>query len=147
VQTFTISEIAERIRKPDEDLGVVIDRLKNWVKEGLLQPVGEKNPGTGRHRRFPKSTLIDALVLHVLADQIGMQAVKARKFKTVFTQTRGWFEKPSAERFLAFGLSADGRAVDIGLSHAEGLAKLLTSSPHESHVVINLHQLFQRLEP
>jgi hypothetical protein len=145
---FTISEIAERIRKPGEEVGAVIDRLKNWVKEGLLQPIGEKNPGTGRHRLFPESALIDALVLHVLTDQIGMQAVKARAFSKLFSHARKSFKKPDAARFVTIGRSADNRAAEIGFAHAEGLAELLIGSPHahESHVVINLQQLFKRLE-
>jgi hypothetical protein len=146
VQTFTIREIAERIRKPDEDLGVVIDRLKNWVKEGLLQPVGEKNPGTGRHRHFPESALIDAAILHVLTAQIGMQAVMARPLSKLFRYSRGEFKKPNTARFVTVSRSADNRAAEIGLSHAEGLADLLVGSPHESHVVINLQKLFARLE-
>jgi hypothetical protein len=146
VPDLTISEIAERIRKPDEELGAVIDRLKNWVKEGLLEPVGEKNPGTGRHRRFPENALIDAAILHVMTDQIGMQAVTAWKLRKLFKETRKAFKKSDAERFVTIGRSPDNRAAEIGLSHAEGLAGLLAGSPHESHVVINLQKLFKRLE-
>jgi hypothetical protein len=146
VPTLTISEIAERIRSPDEELGAVIDRLKNWVKEGLLQPIGEKNPGTGRHRRFPETALIDAAILHVLTDQIGMQAVKARALSKLFSLSRGEFKKPDEPRFVTIGRSPDNRAAEIGFSHAQHLARLLAGSPHESHVVINLQKLFRRLE-
>jgi DNA-binding transcriptional MerR regulator len=144
---FTISEIAERIRYPGEKLNVVVDRLQSWVKEGLLQPAGEKNPGSGRHRRFPENTLIDALVLHVLADQVGMRAVKARKFARLFDAARKSFKKPETTRFVTIGQSRDNRAAEIGFANAKGLSQLLISSPHESHVVIDLHQLFKRLEP
>jgi hypothetical protein len=147
MRTFTISEIADRIRRPDEEIGAVIDRLKNWVKEGLLKPVGERHPGTGRHRRFPESALIDAAILHVMTDQIGMQAVQAGALRKLFIDTRKAFSrKPDAERFVTIGRSPDNRAAEIGLSHAEGLAGLLAGSPHESHVVINLQKLFKRLE-
>ena len=146
MRTFTMSEIAERIRNPDEELGAVIDRLKNWAKEGLLQPVGEKHPGTGRHRYFPESALIDAAVLHVMTNQIGMQAVTAWKLRKLFTDTRKWFKKPGANRFLTISRSPDNQAAEIGLSHREGLAGLLAGSPHESHVVIDLQKLLKRLE-
>jgi hypothetical protein len=147
MRTFTISEIADRIRRPDEEIGAVIDRLKNWVKEGLLKPVGERHPGTGRHRRFPESALIDAAILHVMTDQIGMQAVQAGALRKLFIDTRKAFSrKPDAERFVTIGRSPDNRAAEIGLSHAQGLAGLLTGSPHESHVVIDLQKLFKRLE-
>jgi DNA-binding transcriptional MerR regulator len=143
----TISEIAERIRRPDEDLGVVIDRLQSWVREGLLLPAGEKNPGTGRHRIFPQSAVIDALILHTLVDQIGMRAVKARKFKKVFDASRTSFIKPETTRFVIVGRSRNNRAVEMGFANAKYLTDYLERSSFESLVVINLHQLFKRLEP
>lgn len=65
--TFTVGEIAERIREPDEALVTVVDRLRNFTKEGLLKPIGSRNPGTGRKRRYPETALIDAAILSKLS--------------------------------------------------------------------------------
>jgi hypothetical protein len=78
---LTVRDVAERIRRSDEDLGTVIDRLKNWTKEGLLDTDSEKNPGTGRKRRYPEAAIIDALVLNTLT-QLGIPAVRASQYGT-----------------------------------------------------------------
>lgn len=79
-RTFTVREIAGRIRRPDETLSAVIDRLRNWTKEGLLETAGAKNPGTGRRRHYPEDALVDALVLTTLSD-MGIPSVEASQIK------------------------------------------------------------------
>ena len=76
-QTLTARDIAEKIKMPGEDLRVAADRLKNWTREGLLKTVGEKNPGQGRSRQYPRSALLDALLLQTLIDCTGMGAISA----------------------------------------------------------------------
>jgi hypothetical protein len=73
---FTVRELAERVRRPDEDITAVVDRLRNWTKEGLLTHLGPKNPGTGRHRRYSQEGLIEAAVLSALAE-VGLPAVRS----------------------------------------------------------------------
>jgi DNA-binding transcriptional MerR regulator len=143
---FTVSQIAERIRAPGEALNTVADRLRNWTKEGLLRPIGQKNPGTGRHRRYSESALIDALVLHVLADVVGMPAVKARSFSALFDEVRGELKKkPTRDRFVAIRWVTDAEW-EVGTSYSDGLPGLLSGSKYEAHVVINLRKLYERLE-
>jgi DNA-binding transcriptional MerR regulator len=77
---MTVKELAERICRPHEDIGAVIDRLRNWTKEGLLETAGDKNPGTGRRRHYDDSALVDALILTTLAD-IGIPSVRASQLK------------------------------------------------------------------
>jgi hypothetical protein len=122
----------------------VIDRVRNWTKEGLLRPIGAKNPGTGRHRRYSESTLIDALVLHVLADVIGMPAVRARTFSKLFDDVREDIRKrPVRPRFVTLGWSSGGTEWEIGLSGSERLSDLIS---YEAHIVINLRKIYERLE-
>jgi hypothetical protein len=144
---FTVSQIAERIRATGEALGTVTDRVRNWTKEGLLRPIGDKNPGTGRHRRYSEGALIDALVLHVLADVVGMPAVRARTFSALFDAVRKDFrERPVRDRFVAIQWSPDGSEWEIGFSDSKGLPSLMSGSKYEAHVVINLRKLYERLE-
>jgi hypothetical protein len=141
---ITVSEIAEQIRGRDEDLTVVIDRLRNWTKEGLLRPLGEKNPGTGRKRRYPETAIIDAMLLTVLTDQIGMAAVKTTRFKKLFQAAHGfWSRPPRIQQFAVVSLSPAETAV--GTFRLDGLAAFFESNPDAVHIVINLNHLFERL--
>ena len=72
---FTVRELAEVVRRPDEEITAVVDRLRNWTKEGLLTHLGPKNPGTGRHRKYSQAGLIEAAVLTALAE-VGLPAVR-----------------------------------------------------------------------
>src|ERR1022692_3080467 len=63
VPLLTVRDIAKRIRRDDEDLEVVVNRLRTWTKEGLLQFSGDKHPGTGKARVYPEYAVSDALVL------------------------------------------------------------------------------------
>src|SRR5260370_26295404 len=75
--TLTVSEIAERIRRPHEDMRAAGDRIRNWTREGLLEPVGDKHPGTGKVRKYPQSALMEAAFLQVITDCTGVAAVAA----------------------------------------------------------------------
>src|SRR2546428_8793194 len=77
VRPLTVRDVAKRIRRDDENLEVVVNRLRNWTKEGLLEFSGGKHPGTGKTRFYPEYAVIDALVLSALT-AIGIPAVRAR---------------------------------------------------------------------
>ena len=70
---FTVSDIAEKIKRPDEDLGQATTRVRNWTKEGLLKPSGKANPGSGRARKHSKATLRDAVLMQALVN-VGISA-------------------------------------------------------------------------
>ena len=71
---LTAGEIAVRIQEPGEDLKVIAERLRTWTKEGLLKPIGKRNPGTGRHHQYPKRALLDAAILSKLHRHFGIWA-------------------------------------------------------------------------
>src|SRR5690242_8780479 len=109
--TLTVRDIAERVQRPGEDLGAVVDRLRNWTKEGLLEPIGERNPGTGRKRLYPEQTIIDAALLTVLTEAVGMPAVRTRSFPQVFEHAREFVSrKPTGHLYLVIGVSYGGEA-------------------------------------
>jgi hypothetical protein len=73
-RAFTVKELAQRIMLPDQDLSAVIERLRNWTKEGLLKPIGPKAIGSGRRRHYPWRAVFDAAVLNNLTCYFGVRA-------------------------------------------------------------------------
>src|SRR2546421_7458956 len=103
MQTVSVSDIAEKVQRPGEPLQTAIDRVKNWTKEGLIKPE-KKNPGVGRKRQFPESALIDALLLQVLTDAIGMPAVSVaphlQEARSKVASARKHMRSPNADNHL-----------------------------------------------
>jgi DNA-binding transcriptional MerR regulator len=77
--TFTVSEIAAMLEDAPERRPTLVERIRHWTREGLLRPIGEKNPGTGRHRAYEADALIDVAVLNLLAN-LGMQVGQQQSF-------------------------------------------------------------------
>jgi hypothetical protein len=78
---ISVGDIARRIKGPDEELTAVADRVRNWVKHGLLKPLGTRNPGTGRHRSFSERSIVESGVLNRLAGVYGSSAPVLALFK------------------------------------------------------------------
>jgi hypothetical protein len=145
VTTYSVSEIAEKIGRPGEDMRVVGDRIRNWTREGLLTPIGEKNPGTGRSRQYPETALLDALVLTTLTESVGLQVVKVHGFADVFKHVRLFLKSQSKSSTLLV-IARDARSDSyVSLQRPDTLAKLITNSPADAHIVINLYQLREKL--
>jgi len=47
---------------------LIFERVRHWTREGLLSPVGEKNPGTGRSRLYDDSMVRKARALNSLTE-------------------------------------------------------------------------------
>jgi hypothetical protein len=146
VPGITVGKIAEKMSRPGENLTNVVDRIRNWTDAGLLTPTGEKNRGTGKRRIYPRSALVEALILSVLTDAVGMTAIRGASFVRLFRIAKAELlaKTGPGPRFLTIGLSRDGRA-EIGTSSTEGVAGLVAASEHESHVVIDLLKINERL--
>jgi hypothetical protein len=150
VLTVTVSQIAERIWSPEGKLTKpkVIDRLRNWTKEGLLVPVGDKNPGTGRRRLYPPGAVADALLLTVLTDAIGLQAGKARSFAELFKLAKTRLTtNPGPGQLMVIGLSRSGETAETRVVRSHALQDELKASPHQVHIVIDLGKLYASLNP
>jgi len=146
MRTFTVTEIAERIARKGEKLELVADRIRNWTKDGLLEPTGDKNPGTGRSRQYPEKALIEAMVLLELMDCLGIQPIKARWFA-------GWSKaakrvlhrSEDRKKYLIF--SRSGAVTGIELRDPKELLAWLQASPEfASHIIIDLEKLYACLE-
>jgi hypothetical protein len=164
---ITVREIAEKVRRPGEDVARVVERIRNWTDLGLLAPVGRKNPGTGKHRVYASSSLADALVLSILTDAVGLQAFRGpigRMFKllrnTLLLAPDGTPRLAKGDgieqlvnaasgpgsKFLLFGVSRDSSVLpESAAINAANLSVTIGDSPHESHVVMDLWKLKQRL--
>jgi hypothetical protein len=145
MRTFTVTEIAERIARKGEKLELVADRIRNWTKDGLLEPVGEKNPGTGRSRTYPEKALIEAMVLLELMDSLGIQPIKARWFADWSkVADRVMRKSKKRKKFLIF--SRSGSLTGIDLQTPEELIALLQEPAFASHIIIDLEKLHARIE-
>jgi hypothetical protein len=162
---LTVREIARRIRRDDEDLDVVINRLRNWTKEGLLAFSGNKHPGTGKSRLYPEYAVIDAVVLSALT-ATGIPAVRAGRAgaygPTLLQLGRlGYQEFPEKEKAgETIFLAVLGAEVPIyeenpnraALAYArDGITSARLAQPQGSGaewdvvILLNLSNLFRRL--
>jgi hypothetical protein len=148
MRTLTVSEIAERVRRPHEDVRIAGDRIRNWTREGLLEPVGEKNPGTGKVRRYPESALIDAALLQVITDCTGVAAVAAGG---LLNDARAFFARMKRAGDLesaALVISKSVGETKWTMSHvkAEKIAQYLAQDAHDTHTVILVNRLLKHIQ-
>lgn len=156
---LTVRDVARRIRRDGEDLEVVVNRLRNWTKEGLLAFLGDKHPGSGRTRLYPEYAVVDALVLSALT-ATGIPAVRvggaAGPYMSLLNYGRVGYEQfpemeaSGKEIFLMIG--AEGSIYDGANPHhvdlyytRDDLAKAQLISVVDVMIVVNLSNLFRRL--
>jgi hypothetical protein len=161
IRPLTVREIAKRIRRDDEDLDVVVNRLRNWTKEGLLELAGDKHPGIGRSRHYPDHAVIDALVLSALT-AIGIPAVRAASssgaYSTVLELARQAHQEFSKREsrgkhifLVVYGAEGgvyDGLNPSAALTYARHgeIKTRVHDDQGDTHLFVNLNRLFQRLE-
>jgi hypothetical protein len=144
---MTVSELAEQVRRPGEDLPALIAKLRNWTKEGLLAPEGDPHPGIGRSRVYPETAVADARALAVLADVIGIPAVKSKSFSDFFEFARKEFGQESiAHRCFGVSKSLDGTVAEVWTVKRERLDRELQLSKYPAHIVIDLKKYFEQLK-
>jgi DNA-binding transcriptional MerR regulator len=141
---FTVSDIAEKIRRPDEDEGQAITRVRNWTKEGLLKPSGKVNPGSGRARKYSKATLRDAVLMQALVNA-GISATWSswlvRQIREVLPPT------DQKESVLLLGQSVGSKALFMRITPlGEAPQMILEAPPHDVLTLVYLHRIFDRLE-
>lgn len=163
-QQFNVREIADRVRRDHETTKTVIDRIRSWADYGILRPVGEKHPGTGKKRRYGADTIVDATLLTAITD-LGLAAVRVGHFegedKTIIDLCRtaaatvlgdgeqrdaNWMliiippapeaGRPSARFAYEVGIRAESRAGWIGVPMPSALG---------GAIVLNLTRIFAPL--
>ncbi len=124
------------------------DRIRNWTREGLLEPVGEKNPGTGKVRRYPESALIDAALLQVITDCTGIAAVAAgmllKEARAIFARMKKAGDLQSAA--LVISKSVGDTKWTMNHVKAEKIAQYLSADAHDTHTVIQVNKLLRHIQ-
>jgi hypothetical protein len=156
-RALTAGEIAERIRESDdEDLRVIGERLRHWTRSGLLKPIGEQNPGTGHHLRYPERALVDAAILSRLTRRYGLWAKKMPLFTAALLdkaveqipKMRGHAEHKRIA-YLLFG-TINGKFVGnvqvVNQPNTKtGSSELVVPPTMDDAILINLTRLFAQL--
>ena len=142
---FTVGELAELIKTPDEKLAVAINRLRNWTREGLLKTSGDKNPGTGSRRLYRETALADAVALQALTDTVGLPAVEAAKLiRKDLEKVRTYFLDPNhIEHVLVFGKSADGWSA--GALKLKDLPSHINRMKLDTYIVVDMNRIIDRI--
>jgi hypothetical protein len=148
MRTYTVAELAQRIARPSDKLELVADRIRNWTKDGLLDPTGDKNPGTGRARSYPEKALIEAMVLLELMDCLGIQPIKARHYVGWFKTAKSALERNVQQKeYLVLSRGPDGGKITlVDTKTIKELPSVLQRSKFASHIIIDLGALYARLE-
>jgi hypothetical protein len=145
MRTFTVAELAKRIFRNGENLELVGDRIRNWVSYGLLEPLGEKNPGTGRSIAFPETALFEACLLLELLDCLGVQPAKARNYARPFRAVELTVDYDKSQKpYLVFSRGVEEGSIRTVAK--DDLVDTLQSSTFVAHIVIDLSRLSERLE-
>jgi hypothetical protein len=152
---LTVSQIAELIKRPNAEAVAVIERLRSWTADGLIEPTGDRNPGTGHRRMYDDATAFDAGILNALAD-LGLPVGRQRYYMVVLDLAQRakelWEKKSFATLYLEV---ADFGDPDIeGGTHAEFLHEgkkraHIGSVIHpraEASLIVNITRLFARIE-
>jgi hypothetical protein len=145
VTNFTARDVAEKIRRPGETLTTAVDRLRDWVKEGLIRPAGEPHPGTGRKRQYSRAEMIDAILLETLVEAAGLKAVAAAPLLKHFRKQLP--KSPTAEPFLIVSRSVGSKRWNFGGGKMSALSDHISHSEHQIHVVLDIRKILDRIEP
>ena len=98
---ITVSEIADRVVKQGPSRETFIERVHYWTRERLISPVGKRNPGTGKHRLYDSSVVLDTVILNAMAD-VGIPIAAQRTIIGIVRQERhlGWRVKEAKNFYL-----------------------------------------------
>ena len=144
--TLTVRDIAQRVQLPGEELRTAVDRVRNWTKEGLIKPVGDIHPGTGRKKRYPEKAAIRAMILQAIADATGGRAVYlASMIESVEARLRAC----RGQRDMIFAIHRKaGGGGKFGLStwKAKDFAKGILESTADIHIVLNPNRILDQMD-
>jgi hypothetical protein len=132
---LTARDIAQHLRRGEEPLSVAVDRFRNWTKMGIINPVGEAHPGTGRKKRYSHVALLEAALIQSLlefSDRSAAELAGVVKGILVVMEHGGEFS-------IKVGESIHESTYTIKL---EGFRLRLDTSPHAG-MVFNLKSLFE----
>ena len=125
---------------------LMFDRVRHWTREGLLSPVGDKNPGTGRARLYDKSAVRKARVLNSLTEC----GVTVRSLHVInnFLDSKAaeWLTKTAGSSDLVYLVIQKFRWIekrDMQIRHlarGDNMAELMFGKTVEYAIVVDLTQ-------
>jgi hypothetical protein len=145
VTNFTARDVAEKIQRPGETLTTAVDRLRDWVREGLIRPAGERHPGTGRKRQYNRAEMIDAILLETLVEAGGLKAVAAAPLLREFRKHLP--TSPTAAPFLIVSRSVGSKRWSFGGGKMSALSDHIAHSEHQIHIVLDIRKILDQLGP
>jgi DNA-binding transcriptional MerR regulator len=152
---LTVAEIAELIRRPTVKTAKVIERLRAWSDIGLLEPIGNRNPGTGVRRVYDEEAVYTAGILNALADG-GVAIARQRYFIMILDVAHrarvAWAKERRGDLYLEIAEfdEPDPQQVTHAVFFHQGkksdhTGKLIHPRADAS-IVLNLSRVFERIE-
>ena len=146
VATLTAGDIAEIIQRPGEELTTAVDRVRNWAKEGLLKPVGDAHPGTGRKKQYPEKAAVRAMILQAISDATGGRAVYlAQMIESVEARLR----ECRGQRDMIFAIhrkAGGGGKFVLATWKAKDLGNGILESTADIHIVLNPNRILDQMD-
>jgi hypothetical protein len=147
VQTISVKDIALKILQPGETMESAVNRIKNWTREGLITPVGDRHPGTGRARQYPRKVLYEAALLQKLIDCTGIGAIEAGpllkevKKRADVTSLVSEIRGAGMPVLVICRSSGEGKW-GIAVGQLEEFPKIALKNPHDTYTIVDLKRLF-----
>ena len=140
---FTVSDIAQKIRRPDEEIGQAVTRVRNWTKEGLLRPSGKAHTGTGNAREYSTEAVVDAFLIETFVQCFGSKAVLVPPY---LKQLRPYFLSPKhAGKFLLIGRTSGDPDFRFEACTPNALSNAIKSINCQTYMLLDIGQLTERL--
>jgi hypothetical protein len=144
--TLTVSDIAQRVQRPGEELRTAVDRVRNWTKEGLLKPIGDIHPGTGRKKQYSEKAAVRAMILQAISDATGGRAVYlAHMLEFVETELR----RHRGQRDTIFAMSrkaGGGGKFHLSTWNAKKFGQGILESQADIHIVLNPNRILDQMD-
>lgn len=154
-RSLSTAELVTIVAAVARDPGMISERLRHWTREGLLDPIGGRHPGSGVHRRYSEETAVRAAVLSRLAD-MGFRVTalegSMRDIVIKVDEARSLW-KPGKSAYLGI---AFGRAVAVGApleihvysysGSVKGLGQVSPPAGYPDFTIIDLGRIFQAVE-
>ncbi len=161
MEALTVSELAERVAPAGDKAAIerITRQLRHWTLNQVLEPVGGLHTGPGRHRRYSAESVYMAALIVELSDMgfpIGLLSAVVKGVKFSFTGPRRkdphlWRRAIEGKGQVLLHFSPQFRDGE----HLDTRMKLRLVDPkggfdfskheHDSHVIVNLTQLFAPL--
>lgn len=132
-------------QEQSERRATLVERIRHWTREGLIQPIGKKNPGTGRHREYDANVLFDVAVLNLVANlglQVGQQKIILKEFRDLYDERndRAWKE---LDLYITMS-SVEGEPPHVDFHLAEGSFPSEKYSQSDAFIAFNVRRIFRR---